>query len=105
VSESDASQDEVHRHRGPNGEQLTRQRRLTYREARPWLKRSGVRIGVEPCGTDVRWLRDDERQEYVQHLRHAEGRDCNVAGDVLLYYMTDSTTVLVIEEPISGPRG
>lgn len=99
MSESDTSQDELHRHPGPNGEQLTRQRRLTYREARPWLKRSSVLIGVEPCGTDVRWLRDDERHEYVQQLRHAEGRDCNVAGDVLLYRMKNGTTVLVIEEP------
>jgi hypothetical protein len=99
VSESDAAQDKVDRTRGPNGEELTRERRLTYREARPWLKRSSVLIGVMPCGTDVRWLQDDERQGYVQQLRHAEGRDCNVAGDVLLYRMPDSAKVLVVEEP------
>ena len=99
MSQADTSQDETDRHRGPNGEPLTRQRRLTYREARPWLKRSSVLIGVAPCGTDIRWLRDDERDGYVQQLRHAEGRDCNVAGDVLLYRMTDSNTVLVVEEP------
>jgi hypothetical protein len=32
-------------------------------------------------------------------LRHAEGRDCNVAGDVLLYRITDSVKVLVVQKP------
>jgi hypothetical protein len=76
---------------------------MTYRQARPWLKRSDVRIGVMPCGTDIRWLQeDDERQSYVAQLRHAEGRDCNVAGDVLLYRIADSVKVLVVEGRTSG---
>ncbi len=72
---------------------------MTYRQARPWLKRSDVAIGVWPCGADIRWLQDDERQSYAQTLRHAEGRDCNVAGDVLLYRITDSVKVLVVQKP------
>jgi hypothetical protein len=100
VGESGTAGDETVQPRGPNGEALTRARRMTYRQARPWLKRSDVRIGVMPCGTDIRWLQeDDERQSYVEHLRRAEGGDCNVAGDVLLYRITDSVKVLVVEEP------
>jgi hypothetical protein len=33
-------------------------------------------------------------------MRHAEGKDCNVAGDVLLYRLTDGRPVLVIQEPV-----
>jgi hypothetical protein len=91
--------DEADQPCGPNAEALTKGRRLTYRQARPWLKRSDVPIGVRPCGTGIRWLPEDERQTYAQRLRHAEGRDCNVAGDVLLYRITDSSKVLVVEEP------
>jgi hypothetical protein len=32
-------------------------------------------------------------------MRHSEGKDCNVAGDVLLYRLADGRPVLVIEEP------
>ena len=99
MGESDTPQDEVDRRCGPDGEALTHERRLTYREARPWLKRSSVRIGVVPCGTGLRWLEADERDGFVQKLRHAEGRDCNVAGDVLLYRTAKESKVLVVEEP------
>jgi hypothetical protein len=48
---------------------------------------------------DVQGLGSDERQFYVQRLRHAEGEDCNVAGDVPLYRATDGGRFLVVEEP------
>jgi hypothetical protein len=99
VSGSDEVNDEADMPRGPDGEELTRQRRLTYRQARPWLKRSNVRIGVAPCGSSVRWVQEEERQTYVQQLRQAEGRDCNVAGDVLLYRNLEGASALVVEEP------
>jgi hypothetical protein len=36
---------------------------------------------------------------FAARMRHAEGKDCNVAGDVLLYRLTDGRSVLVIQEP------
>ena len=97
--EFDAASDEAEPPRGPAGELLTKHRRLSYRDARPWLKRSSVVLGAMACGREIRWLRDDERHDYVQQLRHAEGQDCNVAGDVLLYRTSGGLTVLVVEEP------
>ena len=84
--------------RGPSGQPLTVGRRLTYRQARPWLRRSDAVVGLRPCGMEVNWLPDDERQAVVERLRHAEGKDCNVAGDVLLYRLPDGN-IVVVEEP------
>ena len=84
--------------RGPNGQALVRARRLTYRDARPWLRRTDALIGTRPCGVEVAWVADDERQALLERLRHAEGKDCNVAGDVLLY-RSQGGTVIVVEEP------
>ena len=103
MSQPLAEEDDAGSPRGPDGRALEGARRLTYRQARPWLRRSEVIIGVQPCGTAISWLADDERQALVQQLRHAEGKDCNVAGDVLLYRLPHST-VIVIEEPY-GPTG
>ena len=84
--------------RGPSGQALVRARRLTYREARPWLRRSDAVIGLRHCGVEVTWVADEERQALLERLRHAEGKDCNVAGDVLLFRSRDGT-VVVVEEP------
>jgi hypothetical protein len=46
---------------------------------------------------DIHWLAEDERPACVQRLRRAEGRDCNVAGDVLLY-RAGEVRLLVVEE-------
>ena len=46
----------------------------------------------------VTWVADDERQAVVERLRHAEGKDCNVAGDVLLHRLSYGS-VVVVEEP------
>ena len=56
--------DDVGQRVGPAGEPLRNERCLTYREARPWLKRSNVAIGVLPGRTEVRWLGSDERDGY-----------------------------------------
>ena len=71
---------------------------MTYRQARPWLRRSDAVVGLRPCGMEVNWLAADERQAMVERLRHAEGKDCNVAGDVLLYRLPDAN-IVVVEEP------
>ena len=84
--------------RGPSGHNLDRARRMTYRQARPWLRRRDAVIGLRPCGVEVNWMADHERPALVERLRQAEGKDCNVAGDVLLY-RTPNITVIVVEEP------
>ena len=85
--------------RGGSAELPTGGRRLTYRQARPWLRRPDVIVGVRPCGMEVRWVSDEERTQLVARWRHAEGKDCNVAGDVLLYRGAGEVTVVVVEEP------
>lgn len=93
AAEGDAG--ELH---GQSGQALEGARRLTYRQARPWLRRSDAVNGLRPCGIEVHWVADDERQALVERLRHAEGKDCNVAGDVLLYRLGGGN-VIVVEEP------
>lgn len=82
----------------PNGEPLTDGRRMTLRDARAWLRREGVAVGRLPeCAEQVEWLQGVERREFVSRLRHIEGRDCNVGGDVLLYTLCDGGRVAVVE--------
>lgn len=85
--------------RGPDGEPLTRGRRMTYREARSWMKRSDALLGRWPCGPTIEWVPDEERATLAAKARHDEGKDCNVAGDVLLYRLPDGRPVVVVEEP------
>ena len=71
---------------------------MTYREARTWLKRSEVTVGVLPeCEFAVMWLGETERLRLAAHLRHSEGMDCNVAGDAVLYRLP-TATYLVVEQ-------
>jgi hypothetical protein len=70
---------------------------MTYRDARTWLKRPEVVVGVRhECSPEADWLSVEERDALVARLRHAEGRDCNVEGDVMLYRRSRGT-VLVVE--------
>ncbi len=85
--------------RGPGGEPLTHARRMTYREARSWMKRSDALLGVWPCGPTIEWVYDEERATLAAKVRHAEGKDCNLEGDVLLYRLADGRPVVVVEEP------
>jgi hypothetical protein len=82
----------------PSGEPLTDGHRVTLREARTWLRRERVAVGRLPeCSQKVQWLEGADRQEFVSRLRHSEGRDCNVGGDVLLYMLCDGGRVAVVE--------
>ena len=84
--------------RTPDGEPLAGARRMTYRDARSWLKRRDALLGRRPCGPTVEWVPDADRARFTARARHAEGRDCNVAGDVLLYRRVDGRPVVVVEE-------
>ncbi len=84
--------------RAPDGEPLTHGRRLTLRAARSWAKRKDTLLGRWPCGPTVEWVTDHERPTFAARMRHSEGKDCNVAGDVLLYRLADGRPVIVIEE-------
>ena len=72
---------------------------MTYRDARNWIKRRDALLGRWPCGPTVEWVADQERSAFAARVRQAEGKDCNVAGDVLLYRLADGRPVVVIEEP------
>ena len=86
---------------GPDGEPLTRGRRMTRRGARSWAQRSKVTLGVlEECSPCIDWLEaDEDRQQFRERLRQGNGRDCNVAGDVVLYELADGQRGLVLEMP------
>jgi hypothetical protein len=83
----------------PDGEPLTDGRRMTYRQARPWLRRGEALVGVWPSHAPVEWMPEQDRTELTAAARRAEGRDCNVAGDVLLFRRADGRPVLVVQGP------
>jgi hypothetical protein len=85
--------------RAPDGEPLTHGRRMTYRDARSWVKRGNVLLGRWPCGQTIEWVPEQERKAFVARARQAEGKDCNVVGDVVLYRLADGRPAVVIEEP------
>lgn len=72
---------------------------MTYRQARSWVKRSDALLGRWPCGLVIDWVPDSQRAALAAALRHAEGKDCNVAGDVLLFRLVDGRPVVVVQEP------
>ena len=83
----------------PDGEPLTHGRRATHRAARPWLRRDDALVGVWPCDSPFEWVPAAERPAFAARERRAEGRDCNVAGDVLLFRLADGRPVVVVQEP------
>lgn len=85
--------------RTPAGEPLTSGRRTTYRGARGWFRRGDALVGVHPCHEPVAWVPDAERPAFAARARRAEGRDCRVAGDVLLFRLPDGRPVVVVEGP------
>jgi hypothetical protein len=85
----------------PGGEPLAHGRRMTFREARSWVKRSDALLG-RWRGPTIEWVPDQKRTAFAAEARQTEGRDCNVAGDVVLYRLTDGRPVIVIEEPYSS---
>jgi hypothetical protein len=89
--------------RGPGGELLTQGRRMTYRDARSWMKRRDVLLGRSRCSSTIDWVPDPESAAEAARLRQNEGLDCNVDGDVVLYRLADGRPVVVIEEPCSEP--
>ena len=72
---------------------------MTRRDARSWMKRSDALFGRSPGGARIEWVPDLDKVELAARVRHSEGRDCNVAGDVVLYRLADGRPVVVIEEP------
>lgn len=83
----------------PDGELLTHGRRVTHRAARPWLRRDDALVGVWPCDSLVEWVPAADRPAFAAQERRAEGRDCNVAGDVLLFRLADGRPVVVVQGP------
>lgn len=76
-------------------------RRMTYREARSWVRRGDALLG-RWRGPTIDWVPVDERAAFVAEARRTEGRDCSLAGDVVLYRLADRRPVVVIEEPYQG---
>ncbi len=83
--------------RAPGGEPLTRGRRMPLRQARSWVRREDVLLGRWPCGSPVEWVSGQEREALAARVRHG-GRDCTVAGDVLLFRLADGRRALVVEQ-------
>jgi hypothetical protein len=63
------------------------------------MKRSDALLGRWSGGSAIEWIPDHDRVALAARVRHSEGRDCNIAGDVVLYRLADSRPVLVVEEP------
>jgi hypothetical protein len=82
--------------RAPGGEALAHGRRMTYREARNWLKRRDVLFG-RWRGPTIEWVADQDRDAFTAGLRRAEGTDCSLDGDVVLYRLADRRPVIVID--------
>ena len=69
---------------------------MKYRDARTWLKRRDVTVGVLPeCNRDITWLTSDDWTTLAERVRRAEGKDCNLAGDVVLYRQPDGNYLVV----------
>ncbi|SDN97380.1 hypothetical protein SAMN05660199_01002 [Klenkia soli] len=83
--------------RAPDGELLERGRRLTFRDARPWVRRQSALVGVWNCGTPVAWAVGDARRALVDRIRASEGGDCNIGGDVLLFRLADGRRAVVVD--------
>lgn len=94
---SEPAQGDEYIPRAPGGEPLTRGRVMTYREARSWMKRSDALLG-RWRGPSIEWVPDQDRAAFIAWVRQAEGLDCDPAGDVALYRLTDRRPVVVVDE-------
>ena len=83
--------------RAPDGEALAKGRRLTFRDARSWIKRSDALLG-RWRGPTISWVSDQERMTFAAEARQNEGLDCNLGGDVVLYRLADRRPVVVVEQ-------
>jgi hypothetical protein len=82
----------------PDGRSLSPPRRLTARQARPWLKRDNVPLGRRPCGAVIEWIPTADRDAFAARLRRIEGKDCNPHGDMLLFTLPPDGHALVLDE-------
>jgi hypothetical protein len=82
----------------PDGHPLPAPRRLTARDARPWVKREDVPLGLLPCGAAIEWTPGADRDAFAVRLRRIEGKDCNPAGDLLLFTLTHDRHALVLDD-------
>jgi hypothetical protein len=83
----------------PDGLPLPPPRRITARQARPWIKRADVLLGVLPCGTAIDWIPGADRDAFAVRLRRIEAKDCNLGGDVLLFALAGNRHALVLDDP------
>lgn len=81
----------------PGGAPLTAPRRLSTKQARPWLKREDVLLGRWLCGA-IEWAPAQDRAAFAAGLRARTGPDCHPNGDFLLYRLADGQRCLVLEE-------
>jgi hypothetical protein len=72
---------------------------MTRRLARSWLKRTDAVLGRWPGGPTIEWVPDQDRAAFAARVRQGGGRDCNVAGDVVVFRLADGRPVVVVEEP------
>ncbi len=93
-----AQDDEAAEPLGPDGCSLPAPQRMTLRRARSWIKREQVALGVWPCGSAIEWVPADERAAFAVRLRRAEGKDCNLDGDALLFTITAERHAIVLDE-------
>jgi hypothetical protein len=98
MSDADDEVPDVFTARGPDGQPLDAGRRMTYRAARGWSKRRDVLLGRWPCGHPIVWLDGEASRSLAAELRKAEGKDCNLAGDVLLFRLADGRPAVVVDE-------
>jgi len=82
----------------PDGLSLSSPRRLTAKQARPWLKRDTVPLGLLSCGTAIDWIPAADRDAFAARLRRIEGKDCNPDGDLLLFTLPPNRHALVLDD-------
>ena len=82
----------------PDGHPLPPFRRMTIKQARPWIRRDHVPLGVWPCGSPIEWVSAAGRAAFATRLRRAEGKDCNTDGDALLFTLPHDGHAVVIDE-------
>jgi hypothetical protein len=83
----------------PDGFSLPLPRRLTARQARPWVQRDDVPLGLLPCDAAINWIPATDRDSFAGRVRRIEGKDCHPNGDVLLFTVSRNRHALVLDDP------